>query len=191
MICRPLCLLSAAALLLGAATLATAGPPVAQPQSPAPALEVPGTGPLVKSMIAWFDKHDRNKDGFLDKEELAKAFRGPRAKVFDDSPKLTNTTTTRTVSATAAKKQPAYLNYADYQFLKQVDTNGDGRVSREEFQPWARNFAGQLKQSADVQTLQMMQQYQQAAQYQQQMGAMSQLMASFRPSGGGCCCHRR
>jgi hypothetical protein len=48
----------------------------------APAKENPEL--LLKQLLASFDAWDLNKDGVLDKHELARAFRGPGAKPFDD-----------------------------------------------------------------------------------------------------------
>src|SRR5438128_12358979 len=42
-----------------------------------------GIGPYLTILNNWFRNSDQNSDGFLDKDELAKAFRGPTAKAFD------------------------------------------------------------------------------------------------------------
>jgi hypothetical protein len=138
-----------------------------------------------------FSSWDLDKDGYLDKDELAKAFRGPNARAYDYKAPAKNDDTngdrkdrlvtgTRVVglmgstqgcgpllSATAvlapkpdkdetaldnpkkSPKQPDYSRYPDYQFLTQLDTDGDGKVSKSEFETWARGYAAQLKQVND------------------------------------------
>ena len=49
-------------------------------------VDPPGTSGIMAQYRAWFAAVDTNKDGFLDKEELAVAFRGARAKPFDYVP---------------------------------------------------------------------------------------------------------
>jgi hypothetical protein len=46
----------------------------------------PGTTVYMATFRAWFAAADTNKDGILDKEELAHAFRGPYAKPYDYVP---------------------------------------------------------------------------------------------------------
>src|SRR4051794_24343409 len=50
------------------------------------AVDPPGTSGIMARYRLWFAATDANKDGKLDKEELAKAFRGPNAKPFDYVP---------------------------------------------------------------------------------------------------------
>ncbi len=123
-------------LALGLATLVlTAGlfTPSTSAQAP---FDPPGTGILLGQLRTWFASWDLNKDGYLTKDELAKAFRGPYAKPFDANVK-NKADTSRTT-------RPVYENYADYQFLIQLDKNGDERISREEFEAWARDYAAYL-----------------------------------------------
>ena len=153
-----------------------------------PKKDPPGTGPYMTQLRGLFASWDLDKDGYLDKDELAKAFRGPNAKSYDyKAPakdldtsvdrKDLSVTGTRVVglmgstqgcgpllSATAilapkpdatpsdtkkTTKQPDYSRYPDYQFLTQLDTDGDGKVSKSEFDAWARGYAVQLKQQND------------------------------------------
>lgn len=66
---------------------------------------------------AGFAKWDTNKDGFLDAEELAKAFRGPNAKVIED-------------------KAGAKETHPDHQFVDAWDANRDGKISKAEFEKY-------------------------------------------------------
>lgn len=66
---------------------------------------------------AGFAKWDTNKNGFLDAEELAKAFRGPNAKVIED-------------------KAGAKETHPDHAFMDAWDTNKDGKISKAEFEKY-------------------------------------------------------
>jgi hypothetical protein len=116
----------------------------------------PGTSLYMGQLRALFDAWDLNGDGYLDKEELAKAFRGASAKPHDyvpetktdkdkdadkDPPKDTSSKTTK----------PDYSQFPDYVFLVQLDQDGDGQISRKESMSWARDYAVQLKHQADLQ----------------------------------------
>lgn len=70
------------------------------------------------ALDAGFAKADKNNDGFLDAEELAKAFRGPNAKVIADK------------AGTTGEAHP------DHAFLDAWDANKDGKISRAEFEKY-------------------------------------------------------
>jgi Ca2+-binding EF-hand superfamily protein len=153
----------------------------------------PGTTLYMTQLRALFDAWDLNGDGYLDKEELAKAFRGPNAKPYDYDPKAGKSTdpktttdpkdppkdpdpkdppkdtTTKDTTKTDPKK-PDYTMYPDYNFLVALDTDGDGMISRKEFMAWARDFAVQLKLQSD--------QTQKLLQVQQKLLAAQQKLAN-------------
>jgi Ca2+-binding EF-hand superfamily protein len=123
----------------------------------------PGTGPYMDQLRLQFAAWDLNSDGNLDKEELAKAFRGPDAKPYDykkpSSDKSISTDTTKDPpkdsTSKDSSKDPAktdktdYSQYPDYLFLTMLDKDGDGQISRSEFLAWGRDYAVQLKTQAD------------------------------------------
>jgi HEAT repeat protein/Ca2+-binding EF-hand superfamily protein len=110
-----------------------------------PAPELPkdhsGTEGLIQSQLrGWFSATDANKDNFLDKEELAQALRGPKAKPYDYSPD----------DKPAKKLGPNdFSKYPDYAFLNRIDRDNDGKISRDEFERWAYDYTLVMKQDLD------------------------------------------
>lgn len=90
----------------------------------------PGQQPANHAYDAWFTKTDRNKDGFLDAEELAKGFRGANAKPITDKPG-------------AAETHPDHL------FLARWDADKDGRISKAEYEKYEQSTLAQLRTSAN------------------------------------------
>lgn len=79
---------------------------------------------------ASFAQADKNKDGFLDADELAKAFRGPNAKVIDD-------------------KVGAKETHPDHAFVDAWDANKDGKVSKAEFEKYEARVVADARASAN------------------------------------------
>ncbi|MBA4062543.1 MAG: hypothetical protein C0501_02330 [Isosphaera sp.] len=79
---------------------------------------------------AAFDKYDANKDGFLDAAELAKAFRGPNAKVIED-------------------KLGAKEAHPDHAFLDAWDANKDGKVGKAEFEKYEAKTVADARSAAN------------------------------------------
>lgn len=79
---------------------------------------------------ASFAQADKNKDGFLDAEELAKAFRGPNAKVVDD-------------------KLGSKETHPDHAFMDAWDANKDGKVSKAEFEKYEAKVVADARASAN------------------------------------------
>jgi hypothetical protein len=129
----------------------------------------PGLALYLGPLRQWFTTSDANSDNYLDKEELAKAFRGPNAKPYDyvpppkDDKKDADKDPTKDSGSTSSSKttpnKADYAKYPDYVFLTQLDKDGDGMISRDEFESWAHDYALQLKQQTDTQArLQSLQQ---------------------------------
>lgn len=79
---------------------------------------------------AYFKQADKNGDGFLDAAELAKAFRGPAAKVIVDK---------------AGSKE----THPDHAFLDAWDANKDGKVSMSEFERYESKAAADARATAN------------------------------------------
>ncbi len=124
-------------LLFGAALA------LALPAAGARAADIPSSTTLKGQLRLLFKVWDRNDDGYLDREELARAFRGPKAKPYEPPPRAK--TDDKTEPARDADKdrpaRPEFLKYPDYVFLIELDANGDGKISRKEFETWARSYA--------------------------------------------------
>ena len=58
----------------------------AAPAAPRKSADPPGTFSIMARYRLWFATTDANSDNYLDKEELAKVFRGPNAKPYDYVP---------------------------------------------------------------------------------------------------------
>jgi hypothetical protein len=72
-----------AAVLAALIPLISLGDDSSKPSSTQKKTDPKGTGPIMSQLRSLFDAWDLNKDTYLDKEELARAFRGPKAKPFD------------------------------------------------------------------------------------------------------------
>lgn len=95
---------------------------------------------VVGQLRLLFADWDTNDDGYLDKKELAKGFRGKDAKPYDHTPSA-GKDKTRNRSKTKAE----YKKYPDYLFLVQLDEDGDKKISRKEWEKWAKGYATDLK----------------------------------------------
>jgi Ca2+-binding EF-hand superfamily protein len=129
--------LSCAGLAIGLSAITTL--PVGSGEKPKSNRDPAGTTTLMGKFRSLFDAWDLNKDGFLDKEELAKAFRGSNAKPYVKSPG--NVESARAI----ARKFP------DHEFLIQLDQDGDGKISRMEFMDWARSYVKDMNKVKDGQ----------------------------------------
>jgi hypothetical protein len=126
----------------------------------APKKDPPGTSLIMAQLRATFAAWDLDGDGYLDKSELAKAFRGSDAKPYDykpapkdgdkkdDETKDDDTSNGKSSSTT----KPDYSKYPDYNFLVALDGDNDQKISKDEFETWARDYAVSLKQQIDTLT---------------------------------------
>jgi EF-hand domain pair len=148
--------MSRTALVLGSFLALALGP---LPAAGVRAADVPTTTTIRGQLRLLFKTWDLNDDGYLDREELAKAFRGARAKPYESPPHGTtedNKDQGKGESKSPGSKgdkadkadkgdKPDYAKYPDYVFLTEVDENGDGKISRKEFETWARGYATDLR----------------------------------------------
>jgi hypothetical protein len=130
------------------ATLATA----------APQTKTSATQQYQQQLGSRFTSWDLNGDGYLDKEELAKAIRGKDARPYDAADPRSQVYTLTLVSlpqpamvvqsTVADRLQQAdpkkYSQLSDYQYLMLVDTNADKKISQKEFDTWAKGYARAL-----------------------------------------------
>ena len=199
----PLALLASAAFAAGQTPPASPGASPGAPATPSPAKPPapgPGTGPYMTFLKAWFEAADLDKDGYLDKAELAKAFRGPKAvppadpappaatpaapdaTTPDDEPKAASpgaaaAKTPATPARPARKRKPTQ----DVEFLAVLDTDKDDRVSRAEFDQWAPGYATYAKQVDDlVKQINKQAAAQNKAMVHQQQQALKQMLANQR-----------
>jgi Ca2+-binding EF-hand superfamily protein len=144
----------AVCLMLAWTAAALADAPPGDSTTPKSTADAPGTTVYMGQLRKLFDKWDLNGDGYLDQQELAKAFRGPEAKPYDfnkakdsDKDAAADVTKESSEDATTVKK-PDSKKYPDHDFLVQLDQDNDGKISRDEFMNWARDYAVQLKDQA-------------------------------------------
>lgn len=101
----------------------------------------PGTDKERKKLDDWFAKCDLNKDGYLDRQELAKAMH--YLSTWKDAPKDGEGNPTNLPRSVMARR--------DYKLFAALDNNNDQKVSKEEFDIWAKDYAVELaKYNNDV-----------------------------------------
>lgn len=95
--------------------------------APRPAEAAP---PNNHRLDASFAQADKNKDGVLDADELAKVFRGPNAKVIDD-------------------KIGSKEAHPDHAFMDAWDADKDGKISRSEFEKYEAKVVADARAAAN------------------------------------------
>lgn len=109
----------------------------------------------------YFESVDKNKDSFLDREELAKVFRGPRAKPVGDPPAQglgdgkdePDAEKPEAAKPAAKGKTPArpMRIMPEDDFIKTWDSNKDGKISLHEFEHWGELFEKEMKEVQNFQ----------------------------------------
>ncbi|HEV3263360.1 MAG TPA: EF-hand domain-containing protein [Gemmataceae bacterium] len=137
-------------------TLVTSRTAADSPGKPASHLKHPaGTGAIMGQLRTLFKQWDLDGDGYLDKEELAKAF--GYTKPFDykrpskDSDKDADKAKDADKDKDKPASKPSYSARPDYQFLVQLDKDNDEKISYDEYLNWARTYAVQLKKVSALQ----------------------------------------
>jgi hypothetical protein len=128
-------------LALGLVALVAGSAPGAEKPDP------PGTGALMGQLRVLFKTWDVNKDGHLDKDELARAFRGADARASDY---LIDLKALKEKKNSKRARETFFKDYPDYHFLLEVDLDGDDKISRDEFMIWARDYAVDLKKQLET-----------------------------------------
>lgn len=137
--------------------------PGKEPKEPKQNNDPPGTDKVRKSLDDWFAKHDLNNDGYLDRQELAKAMK--YLSTWKDAPKDGEGNPTNLPRSVMARK--------DYKLFASLDGNNDQKISKEEFDIWAKDYAVELaKYNNDVAS-------RQKQQARTQMRIMDPLSASY------------
>lgn len=154
--------LTIACLMAFLCAFSTAADPKKAPEKKDP----PGVDAITTPMKAWFKKA-AGKDGTMDKNDAARAFGFTRT--YDAGPEITSpgtkpTTTSKEESENtetpSTAKQPTkggddkpdkkYANRPDYMFMFTVDKDKDGKVTEEEFDAWAHDYAVKYLQMVEA-----------------------------------------
>ena len=121
---QPRVVVSVMLLIIGALYAAADDKPKSRVARKDPAGMTVQMGKFRSLFASW----DLNNDGFLDKAELAKAFRGANAKPYAPS------------SGSRLSPTSIAAKYPDHEFLIELDQDNDGKISRAEFMDWAHSY---------------------------------------------------
>lgn len=122
---------------------------------PLPAADMPdppGTDKFFDGMRTWFKNADKDQDELLDRKEIAKAFGYPDTwkdppkddKIAADADKPKDELSKKNQSLDDKPENKDYRARKDFIFLTALDKDKDGKVSKKEFEEWARGYAVQL-----------------------------------------------
>jgi hypothetical protein len=124
-----------------------------------PKKDPPGTEAILANLRAWFAKYcNDNKE--IGKVEAAKAFgyskpydagpilKTPTGKPKDEDKDKDSTSGSSGTSGTTSKSdkpdKSTYANRPDFLFISALDKDGDEKVSKDEFEAWAHDYAAGL-----------------------------------------------
>lgn len=197
---RPVLALCLLALLV---TVSAAADNKKAPDKKKDTKDPPGTETLMASLRAWFKTH-ANKDNEMTKLEAAKAFGYSREydapplvtapgtkpaekpkddKPKDDSEKPSTGSSGGTGDGDQGKPALSYKNRPDYLFMMALDKNNDGKVTQDEFDTWAHDYAKKQMeiQEAELKALeaQKKKQANEAKKHQAQARALRNALRGF------------
>lgn len=154
--------------MFGLGLLATLSPVTAAdnqlvpvPKPAAVPTDPPGTETYLANLRAWFKQHANTDDNTIGKVEAAKIYgyvttydhqpltakKDPVKK--DDAKKDDSVGSTAPTNGDNTPSKPIDKTRSDYQLMTMLDKNNDEKISQDEFETWAHDYARKLAQQAE------------------------------------------
>jgi hypothetical protein len=173
--------------------------PKQQPKVAVPMGDPPATQAILGNLRAWFKKY-ANEDGEWDKECVARAFGYRHAYDWVPPAKESSKSEADKEKEDAKKEKdaekdpdsmlnkpsgpkldPRYSKRRDFRFLAALDKDGDEKISKDEFEEWAYDYARELAGKYDL-LAKAGQLANQAARLQQMQNSLQNRMAQQPPN---------